>query len=184
MEEGTISMLHRRRPKANGTIICPRMSHPQRAPSGQDVDQQAFTAVRSLPTTAYSPNLAQGQGLYVSNLESNRITYQRQVSDAGDGSLQALWLLFLKLQPSLCSLLGNLADWHGPQEELVRTDIVEEPSPTEHSANETQIQRQSNESKCYLFLYCLHTNKFSNVLRIRSSLCVSCKLYGVRSDLT
>ncbi|XP_059436471.1 uncharacterized protein LOC132169454 [Corylus avellana] len=145
MEEGTINMLHRRRPKANGTIIVPRMSHPQRAPSGQDVDQQAFAAVRSFPTTAYSPNLAQGQGLYVSNLESNRFTYQRQVSDAGDASLQALWLLFLKLQPSLCSLLGNLADWHGPQEELVRTDIVEEPSPTEHSANETQIQRQSNE---------------------------------------
>lgn len=165
MEEGAINMLHRRRPKANGTIICPRMSHPQRAPSGQEV--------RSFPTTAY---LAQGQGAalyqqqYVSNLESNSFTYQRQVADAGDTSLQALWLLFLKLQPSLCSLLGNMADWdaarllHGPQEELVRTDVVEEPSPTEHFANETQIQRQNNESKCYLFLYPMHANKFPNVL--------------------
>lgn len=159
MEEGgAINMLHRRRPTANATInICPRMSHPQRAPSGQDVDQQAFDSVRSFPTTAYSPYLALGQGTtiyqqqYVSSLESNSLTYQRQVADAGDTSLQALWILFLKLQPSLCSLLGNLADWdaarllHGPQEELVQTDVVEEPS-----ANETQIQLQINESKYYL----------------------------------
>lgn len=151
---------------------CPRMSNPQQVSSGQDINQQRFSLLRSFPTTAYSSHLDQGATLqrqsFAFNVEPSTFTSNMRGVEPGDAGLQAaLRLLLLKAQPFLCSLLGNLSESEAArlfqgtnfdtsqrithldagtsQEESVQTDVAVEPSSGESAANEAQIQ--PNESK-------------------------------------
>jgi hypothetical protein len=166
MEEGAIDNPHERTQKEMITLARSETfrstSHPQRASSGQAIIQQKPSSFPSFP-----PHLDQGasfiqQQPYVSNFESHR-----QVANyAGDASLQALWPLFVKLQPSLSSLLQDLANWDAarfspapnfdkPQEsssyaktsqEELEQIVSLEPSSSEDFENE------SNRSKCSISL--------------------------------
>jgi hypothetical protein len=160
MEEGAIDNLHERTQKEMITLArsetFPSTSHPQRI-----FHQQKSSSFPSFP-----PELDQGESFiqqqpYVSNLE-----YDRQVAKAGDASLEALWPLFVKLQPSLSSLLQDLANWDAarflpasnfdkPQEsssyaktsqEELEQIVSLEPSSSEDFENE------SNRSKCSISL--------------------------------
>jgi hypothetical protein len=161
MEEGGINKPHKRRQEAK--VILARSetfsstSNPQRASSGQAINQQRSYSFPSRSNPQRAPSFDEGasstqQQPYVSNLESDSLTNHRQVANAGDASLEALWPLFVKIQPSLSSLLQDLANWDAassfsapnfdkPQEtsSLAKTSqeleqiVLEEPSPTDWS---------------------------------------------------
>ncbi|XP_059438836.1 ankyrin repeat-containing protein ITN1-like isoform X3 [Corylus avellana] len=159
MEEGGINKPQKRRQKAKVTLArsetFPSTSNPQRASSGQAINQQESSSIPSFPT-----HLDQGasfiqQQPYVSNLESDSLTNRRRVANAGDASLEALGALLVKIQPSLSSLLQDLANWDAarslpapnfdePQEtcSLAKTSqeeleqiVSEEPIPTDWKKN-------------------------------------------------
>ncbi|XP_059436359.1 ankyrin repeat-containing protein ITN1-like [Corylus avellana] len=82
-----------------GAINNPSTSHPQRASSGESTNQQIPSSFPSFPT----------------HLDQGASFIQQEIANAGDASLEALWPLFVKIQPSLSSLLQDLANWDAPR---------------------------------------------------------------------
>ncbi|XP_059440536.1 uncharacterized protein LOC132172987 [Corylus avellana] len=101
MEEGAINKPHERSQKEKMTAArsetFPSASNPQRASSGQAINQQISYSFPSRPT-----HLDQGA--------SDCLTNHSQVANAGDASLQALGAVFVKIRPSLSSLIQDLAN--------------------------------------------------------------------------
>jgi hypothetical protein len=85
MEEGAINKPHERRQKEKMTLprseTFPSMSHPQRAASGQAINQQQSSSTPSFPTHLDDKGASFiQQQPYVSNLESDSLTNHRQVA--------------------------------------------------------------------------------------------------------
>jgi hypothetical protein len=54
----------------------------------------------------------------------------RQIANAGDEDPQALWPLFVKIQPCLSSVLRDLANWNADRPKKIE---VEGPSSRENN---------------------------------------------------